>query len=213
MRSLSDLYDIYVTLTQALAKDGGELPNVEFRVLSDGSRAPILHGSASDTLRVLRIVYASPGLSDFAGLGKAMEEFNKLVLGIFDRITSSGRRRLDLQSAEFELSQKKQQSEIEAEFHREKVIHERLENRQLNAKVVREELRLFDELYSRVALRSDPDAFERLLALATRRGGTLAELVQVGKITGVEKIEAAQKERTQTTTKPRTKGKTKGAAS
>jgi hypothetical protein len=186
MRSLSDLYDIYASVTRALAEDRSVLSGVRFHTSSDGIRVPVLVGAPGDTLQVVRVEYASPGLSDFAGLGKAMEEFNKLLLGIFDRVTSSRKRKMELKAQEFELAEKKEKSERDAEVHREKVMRERLENRRLNAQVVREELTLFQELYNNAAFRSNPQAFNQLLDLATKRGSILVELVQAGKITAVE---------------------------
>jgi hypothetical protein len=54
-----------------------------------------LTGEEPEVLAVKQIRYASPGLSDLAGIGKAMAELRKFVFGITDRFIAKEDRRLD----------------------------------------------------------------------------------------------------------------------
>ena len=109
LKYLDDIYSLY--LVQELIDQSRDLPEVPgYLGSSSMDWLEFNQGLLPDEiLRISRIRYASPGITDLAGLGLIIEKIVDFLGKIMDLIATSGQRKIDIERA---------QVEIESERHR-----------------------------------------------------------------------------------------------
>lgn len=132
--------------------------------------------------------YASPGVSDVAGFGKAMEEFNQFVFGVWDRLRDIPMRKLEVNERDLELSERRRKALREAENHELDVERKRQENRSLSADADLKQVGLFQELRKILSPSDSPREFDRLMTFFKKGENSLSQLIEAGKITQVQEI-------------------------
>lgn len=192
MRSVDDVYNVHVLMWKLRTESDVTLLQSAVPINSKSLRKAILSTSPAEALKVVRLEYSSPGLSDFLGIGKVMEEFNKFIFGVCDRFRDNPMRRVELKQKEFELNAKARRAARKDEEHRFNMERKRHENRRIGADADLKELRSFQALYEIASKSTNPGELDRLTAILIRRGNGLGKLVAAGKITGVQEIAAEE---------------------
>ena len=162
-------------------------------------------------IEVIRVEHASPGVSDFLGLGKVLRELNRFFFGSLDRVRDAKKRNLEYDRIKFDLdkarsdqqfAERKRERDEQAseEAHRLDMETKQIANRKFLAETRREEIRLISDQLSlpnsiEAGFRRNELTSDQQLSAVRWLDGRyrpIAKLIDQEKITGVEEMKSQE---------------------